>query len=284
MDKLVKSIGKIMSAIALLVLALLALFKITVPYMTTPATTLGFQTTQQNSANALPETTLIIPVDLSKNGPKKITIKDQEGKKVNIDSWRVATLDEHGDTLVSLAINVLPEQYLWECGSNEQIKHNNTTTSFSSLKHVVTKLDQKNYFKDAKSLLCLGTSSHADERKGDEKRATDRAENMVDIFYKTLSTSFKQPIYPLSFGKHLTKTNDIHCSDKTSNQRRVVFIKTIREKDNLSSELLTESLKKIFKTKANSLTANFPIDITQYSLYKNARMPLLGYGKNMKVL
>lgn len=183
-------------------------------------------------------------------------------------------IDESGDTILHVEIDILSDECSWKCGSSERMFRANTEVPIKELRGIIRNLDKYQHFDDAQSIICVGTASSEGNPIREERRSEARAKRLKGLLGVYLKNK-EMPIYAMRFGKHNEKISDRGCTNATLNQRRIILVKTIKEKDGLTTKGMEASLKKIFSRKSIDLNTSFPVDIRKYSLFENEKQMLL---------
>ncbi|KAB2917745.1 MAG: hypothetical protein F9K23_05010 [Bacteroidetes bacterium] len=183
----------------------------------------------------------------------------------------------NGEVLLNVQIDLLSEQFRWRCGSITEIVRGDDVVDIGK---VIRQYHDNAELENALGIVCIGTASSEGQLIGEQTRAGDRVETLINLVSSNLNSSKRMPIYGLNFGKHIGSTNT-PCSDATLEQRRVILIKLIERSDKLTDDKLEESLKRILLEKASNPAYNFPIDIRNYSMFRNNEKMLI-YGRNQK--
>jgi len=183
-------------------------------------------------------------------------------------------IDANGDTIMHVEIDILSDECSWKCGSSDRMFRANEEVPVKELRSIIRNLDNYKHFEDAESIICVGTASSEGNSAREELRAEQRAKRLKGLLGVYLKNK-EVPIYAMRFGKHQEKINERGCTNATLNQRRIILVKTVKEKDGLTTKQMETSLKKIFSKKSTDLNSSFPVDIRKYSLFDNKRAMLL---------
>jgi hypothetical protein len=180
-----------------------------------------------------------------------------------------------GEVLLKADIDLLSEEFRWRCASITDIVRGDKS---ENLGEVIANYRDDVQLQNALGIVCVGTASSEGNTKGEERRASDRVETLLNLVNSNLTSKKILPIYGLNFGKYNTDTN-IPCSDATLEQRRIILIKIIERSEKVTDDKLEASLKRILVEKASNPTPRFPIDIRNYSMFTSGQTMLV-YGRN----
>ena len=204
---------------------------------------------------------------------------DCSSRTNRIDNYEYITykgidVSETGEVLVEVDIDLLSEQFRWKCGSIDKIVRGNEA---ADLEDVIRKYRDDAELKNAKGIVCVGTASAEGNTDGEETRAKDRIETLINLVNSNLQTKKPIPIYGFNLGKYIEQSSVV-CSNATLDQRRILLIKIIQRSDNLTDDKLEESLKRVLLAKAADPNISFPIDIRKYSMFTSDQTMLI-YGR-----
>ena len=79
----------------------------------------------------------------------------------------------------------------------------------------------------------------------------------------------------MSFGQYVADTERAKCSDATSEQRRILIVKVIKQSARMSDDELEKSLIRRFKQLVDEERYKFPVDVRDYSNYKQGKKMFL---------
>jgi hypothetical protein len=192
-------------------------------------------------------------------------------------TYKAVYTDDKGDVLLEADIDLLSEQFRWKCGSISEIVRGDEK---ADIEEVIKNYRDNAELKNAKGIVCIGTASAEGNTDGEESRANDRIETLINLVNSNLTTEKQMPIYGLNFGKYNEESNT-NCSSATLDQRRIVLLKIIERSEKLTDDKLEESLRKILLDKATDPNIHFPIDIRKYSMF-NSGDKMLVYGRMTK--
>lgn len=181
---------------------------------------------------------------------------------------------ENGEILLQVDIDILSEQFRWKCASIDEIVRGENK---ADLAEVVRQYSDDVELKNAKAIICVGTASTEGDTYGEERRASDRMETLINLVESNLKTNKEISIYGLNLGKYVGQSENA-CSDATIDQRRIVLLKITQRSDNLTDDKLEASLKRILLAKASDPGITFPFDIRKYSMFSNGQT-MLRYGR-----
>jgi hypothetical protein len=180
----------------------------------------------------------------------------------------------NGEVLLETDIDVLSEQFRWECGSFVKIVRGKKESA--DLANVISQYKADAQLKGVKAIVVVGTASQEGNFSGEEKRAKDRIETLINLTQDSLNTPNQIPIYGLNFGKSIENIQG-GCDD-TIDQRRIVLLKVLKRSDNLPDSELEASLKRILLAKATDYSV-FPVDIRKYSMFSSGQKMLVSGRK-----
>lgn len=185
--------------------------------------------------------------------------------------------DESGAVTFSVEIDVLSKQYRWACGRSnvDDIVRENQANSAVSLEDIIRKYDPDDELRDAKKIVVVGTASSEGDLVSQEDLAQSRARTLLKVVGDNLQK--KIPVIGMSFGQYVADKEKAKCSDATSEQRRVLIVKLIKQSTDMSDYELEKSLIKRFEQLAEKDSYKFPIDIRDYSNYKDHKRMFLEY-------
>jgi hypothetical protein len=160
------------------------------------------------------------------------------------------------DTLLEVSIGILQQEYYWKLGSSNEIARGDKVIPVEDLKYAIE--DFNNKLDNAISIVCIGASSIEGNTISEETRASDRAKRLQNLVFTNIKK--KIPVYGFNFGKYASN------KELSSEQRSVVIIKIIKQKQGTDLEDL---LKKVLAREAENKEYKFPIDIRNYSKFKD---------------
>jgi len=192
-------------------------------------------------------------------------LKDQQQNfdGFNWEVYKGFDFDENNKVNLGLEIDILTEQYRWDCGSIDEIVRGGKKVDFDQ---IIQGYSSERYLTGVTELICLGTASTEGSIGEEEARAEDRMETLINLVKDNLESD-EIAIYGLNIGQYLDNYNGL-CSDQTLWQRRVIILKVIEEKFNLSQREKVKALVRILLNKSRS-EIEFPISIKEYSKYKS---------------
>jgi hypothetical protein len=204
----------------------------------------------------------------------RVQVKDHGGYV-----WSTYHSEEKGEGeqgAFAVDIDILSEQYRWKCGSATTIVKENDENHTYNLDEIIQKYSPENELKGAKAVVVVGTASSEGTQAAQEKLAANRMETLYNIVQPNLQKVL--PIYGMNFGQYTEGETSAKCSPDTAAQRRVLIVKVTKQKEGISPQEFSESLKRRFVALAENSVLRFPIDIRKYSMYqKGAEM--LSYGR-----
>lgn len=183
--------------------------------------------------------------------------------------------DEEGKIKLSVEIDVLEKQYRWVCGrftSDDIVKADHADGKLS-LDEIIKKYDPDVELKRAKKIIVIGTASSEGDTPSQEDLARQRAETLVTVVKNNLQKNI--PIIGMSFGQYVANREKAECSDATSEQRRILIVKIIKQSAQMSDDELEKSLVRRFKQLASEESYEFPVDIRNYSNYRQGKRMFL---------
>lgn len=183
--------------------------------------------------------------------------------------------DEAGNVTLSVEIDVLEKRYRWSCSlstSNDIVKENQTDGSVS-LDEIIRTYDPDMELKDAKKIVVIGTASSEGDISSQEDLARKRAKTLVTVVENNLQKDL--PVIGMSFGQYVADAEKAKCSDATSEQRRILIVKIIQQSTKMSDDELEKSLIKRFKQLVDEESYKFPVDIRDYSNYRQGKRMFL---------
>lgn len=188
------------------------------------------------------------------------------------ESIRGTKKAKDGTTILGLEIDILSEIYRWECGNYEKIVRGDKEYEPAD---IISDYRRNENLIDSKGLICVGMASQEGTRGNEEQRAENRMETLLDGARKARVYDIC-PIYGLNLGQFVGKLEERQylCTDSTLWQRRVVLLKIIKKRPNLPDKELKDCIISILVDKAKNKHIVFPIDIRDYSKYRNNGLTL----------
>jgi hypothetical protein len=178
--------------------------------------------------------------------------------------------DKGGNVTLSVEVDVLEKRYRWACGlstKDDIVKENQNEKV--SLDEIIKKYEPDEELKDAKKIIVIGTASSEGDTSSQEDLARKRAKTLVSVVEDNLQKNI--PVIGMSFGQYVADTEKAKCSDATSEQRRILIVKVTQQPANMSNEELEKSLIRRFKQLVDEEKYKFPVDIRDYSNYKQGK-------------
>ena len=178
-------------------------------------------------------------------------------------------MDENNNVKLGIEIDILSEEFRWKCASVEEIVRFEEPVDFDK---IIQGFSDKKHLKGVEEIICIGTASQEGQAKGEEFRAEQRMETLINKFEDNLSSDL--PILGLNVGQHI-KNNQYsnECSNATLKQRRVMVIKVLERDERLTEIQYRNSLVKILLEKSKS-ERSFPFNISNYSKFTNKTLKL----------
>lgn len=182
-----------------------------------------------------------------------------------------------GRIKLGLEIDVLSEQYRWECDSYTDIKYGKKE---AYLKQIIQSYAKAHHLRGVKGIVALGTASNEGGEHSQEKLSQDRSITLVNELRGNSAFS-SIPIYGFSLGQYTEEKSNKRCSSHTSDQRRVILLKIIDADEYLlgNQQKLEDALREILVRKSIHQGVVFPIDVRKYSKFKKSSTMLI-YGRN----
>jgi hypothetical protein len=203
----------------------------------------------------------------------RVQVKDRGGYV-----WSTYHSEEEGEGQqgpFAVDIDILSEEYRWECASTTTIVKENDKNRTYDLGEIIQRYSPENQLKDAKAVVVIGTASSEGTPVSQENLAANRIETLLNIVEPNLQKTL--PIYGMNFGQYTEADTSEKCSPDTAAQRRVLIVKVTKQKEGISPKEFGESLKRRFVALAENSVLRFPIDIRKYSMYqKGADMLIFG--------
>jgi hypothetical protein len=182
--------------------------------------------------------------------------------------------DREGNVTLSVEVDVLEKRYRWACGlsSKEDVLKENQSGEVG-LDEIIRKYEPDEELKNAKKIIVIGTASSEGDITSQEDLARKRAMTLVSVVESNLQKDI--PVRGMSFGQYIGDTERAKCSDSTSEQRRILIVKVTQQPANMSDEELEKSLIRRFKQLVDEERYKFPVDIRNYSNYKQGKRMFL---------
>jgi hypothetical protein len=204
-------------------------------------------------------------------------VREKERGGFTWKTYESSETNESGAVVFAVEIDVLSEQFRWDCGSPTTIvRENETPKRTYDLGEVIRQYSPERELKDAKTIVVVGTASSEGDIAAQERLAGNRIETLVPAVQHNLQKTI--PVYGMNFGQYTEGDSSKPCSPDTAAQRRVLIVKVTKPDEPLPQKELGESLKRRFVALAEDKSLKFPIDIRKYSMFqKGAEM--LVYGR-----
>jgi hypothetical protein len=200
----------------------------------------------------------------------------QKFEKDGVEWTRYKGQEPNGSFAVE--IDVISDKYRWLCnksGINDIEQDNLIFDSKKSLSEIISKYEPNKELDGAKEIIVIGTASFEGDINTQTQLADRRAYTLKDTVAKGLGEILKIPVLPMSFGQYYSPdASKGKCSNATSEQRRILIVKVTKQPEGIKEEDLEKSLVKRFEELAKDPSLNFPVDIRDYSNYRD-RNPML---------
>lgn len=202
---------------------------------------------------------------------KSVRVKNKGGYE-----WTEYSSDEtdrEGNVTLSVQVDVLEKRYRWACGlatKDDIVKEDQTKVS---LDEIIRKYEPSEELKGAKKIVVIGTASKEGNITSQENLARERAKTLVSVVEDNIQRNI--PVIGMSFGQYVADTEKEKCSDATSEQRRILIVKVTQQPANISNEELEKSLMRRFIQLVDEEKYKFPVDIRDYSNYRERKRMFL---------
>lgn len=197
-------------------------------------------------------------------------------KKIGDYEWEIYKgfdFNDKNEVNIGLEIDILTEQFRWECGSIDKIVRGDREIDFNK---VIQQYSQQKHLKGVTELICIGTASTEGYKDREEQRAENRMETLINLLKDNLNAEGIS-ISGLNIGQY-QGIKDTVCSDETLWQRRVIILKIIEQKSDITDQEQEKAIIRILLSKIKS-NKEFPLDIRKYSKFKNGDLKLR-FGRN----
>lgn len=184
-------------------------------------------------------------------------------------------IDDGGNVTFAVKVDVLEKRYRWACGRSgeDDIVRENQDEDKVNLGEIIRKYEPGVELKGARNIVVIGTASQEGDVSSQADLAEARARTLVSLVEDNIQK--KITIRGMSFGQYVADRKTGDCSNATSEQRRVLIVKVMYPSERISDEALEKSLIARFKQLADEESYDFPVDIGDYSNYRQRKKMLL---------
>lgn len=208
----------------------------------------------------------------------KIKRKTQDiNEEIELENFKsIVTNPETDQELLETDIQVISDDYIWKCGSDTTLNNGKLDKLMSSL--------PKESLQISKRIIAVGTASNEGQETKEDKKAQEKlAINRAYILRQKLRNRMKDfnpkvPVSSFIFGQN---TKPGGSCDETINQRRVIIVSIRHASEDILRALEDQELKEPENALKTSFLGawksglSFPININDYSFYKNGERMLV---------